>query len=127
VQSPEFIEHLAASFLAAVPPEPPTGKENGSTPSFEKVTELRKIAFLNQAAGQPQEALRAIQSAFEQLNASQALVLRDLAFELEKNRPEEAKRPGNKSSASLRRAPGTQKNTRNFWSRLAKPITRGHS
>ncbi len=92
IQSPEFIEHLAASFLAAVPPEPPTGKENGSTPSFEKVTELRKIAFLNQAAGQPQEALRAIQSAFEQLNASQALVLRDLAFELEKTDPEEAKK-----------------------------------
>jgi len=92
VESAEVFERLAASFLAAVPQEPPLGNENGGIPSFEKVTELRKIAFLNQAAGQPREALQAIQSAFEQLSASQAQVLRDLAFELEKTDPEEARK-----------------------------------
>lgn len=92
VESPEFLGRLAASFLAAFPQEPPAEKENFNAPSFENVIELRKIAFLNQAAGQPQQALKAIHNAFEQFSASQAQLLRELAFALENSDPEEARK-----------------------------------
>ena len=92
VETPEFIERLAASFLASNPPESPDYGTRGDPASFESVNELRKIAFLSLAAGQKQEAAQFIQSAFAQLNASQALLMRDLAFELEKTDPEEARK-----------------------------------
>lgn len=91
-ESAEVLERLAASFLAASPQENASEKNIASVPSFEKVSELRKIAFLNLAAGQQEEAMQALQSAFEQLKASQALLLRDLAIELEKTDPEEARK-----------------------------------
>jgi len=53
---------------------------------------LRKTAFLHQAAGQQEEAVRALQSAFAQLKSSQAQLLRDLAIELEKTDTEEARK-----------------------------------
>ena len=53
---------------------------------------MQKIAFLNRAAGQKEAALEAIQKAFEALNANQAQLMRELAFELEKTGPEEARK-----------------------------------
>lgn len=91
-ESPDFIERLAASFLAANPQENTPGKSIPDAPGFEKVSELRKTAFLHQAAGQQEEAVRALQSAFAQLKSSQAQLLRDLAIELEKTDTEEARK-----------------------------------
>jgi len=101
LEDERFIERLATSFLAANPQiqsqEQP--KKPESLPTLEKVEELQKIAFLNQAAGQKEEALQAIQKAFAELNANQAMLMRELALELEKTDPEEARKTWEESAA----------------------------
>ena len=94
-ENKRFIERLAANFLAAneqiEEKAALTPKLAISTP-YNTVQELQKIAFLNRAAGQKEAALEAIQKAFEALNANQAQLMRELAFELEKTDPEEARK-----------------------------------
>jgi tetratricopeptide (TPR) repeat protein len=94
-ENKRFVERLAANFLAANPQieerKTLSPKSEGSPP-YEMVQELQKIAFLNRTAGQKEAALEAIQKAFEALNANQARLMRELALELEKTDPEEARK-----------------------------------
>jgi len=94
-ENKRFVERLAANFLAANPQieeRKTLSPKSESSPPYEMVQELQKIAFLNRTAGQKEAALEAIQKAFEALNANQARLMRELAFELEKTDPEEARK-----------------------------------
>ncbi len=84
-----LIKLLANSFLAqAQTPNSDSGKK----PAQSEVEAFRQQAVLNQIAGQPAQASRAIDHAFNALNRQQAEILRDLAFELEASNPEEARK-----------------------------------
>ncbi|MFZ3069554.1 MAG: tetratricopeptide repeat protein [Anaerolineaceae bacterium] len=95
----KFIEQLASSYLAQNPVDlnqshlETTGtKKAARKASYSQVEDLQKIARLNQIAGQSGQAHKAVLLAFESLNANQALLLRDLAIQLETTDPEEARK-----------------------------------
>lgn len=84
-----LIKLLANSFLAQSQSE---SAEPGSDAADADVESYRQQAILSQIAGQPLQASRAIDQAFNALNRQQAGILRDLAFELEATNPEEARK-----------------------------------
>jgi len=94
-ENKRFIERLAANFLAAneqIEEEAALAPKSEFSAPYETVQELQKIAFLNRTAGQKEAALAAIQKAFAELKVNQARLMRDLALELEKTDPEEARK-----------------------------------
>ncbi len=84
-----LIKLLANSFLAQAQISNPDSKKS---PEVSEVETFRQQAVLSQIAGQPTQASRAIDHAFNALNRQQAEILRDLAFELETSNPEEARK-----------------------------------
>jgi tetratricopeptide (TPR) repeat protein len=84
-----LIKLLANSFLAQAQTANTESKQNLDKSEVET---FRQQAVLSQIAGQPAQASRAIDHAFNALNRQQAEVLRDLAFELETSNPEEARK-----------------------------------
>ena len=84
-----LIKLLANSFLAQAQVPNAESKKNLEKSEVET---FRQQAVLSQIAGQPAQASRAIDHAFNALNRQQAEVLRDLAFELETSNPEEARK-----------------------------------
>ncbi|MGV8050256.1 MAG: tetratricopeptide repeat protein [Anaerolineaceae bacterium] len=98
-EDPQFVEQLASSYLAQNP-ENLSNTETVTNPinntvevtSYNQVEELQKFAHLSHLANQPHQAREAIQQAFEKLNANQALLMRNLAIELETSDPEEAQK-----------------------------------
>ncbi len=91
-ESPQFIEKLASGYLIQNPIDLNANLSSNTTPSYGSVEELQKIAEISQIAGQPLQSQKAIQKAFESLNANQALVLSDMAAKLENNDSEEARK-----------------------------------
>lgn len=89
VEDESLIKLLANSFLAQV--QSANGDFNKNT-GQSAVESFRQQAVLSQIAGQPGQASRAIDHAFDALNRQQAEILRDLAFELETSNPEEARK-----------------------------------
>jgi len=84
-----LVKLLANSFLAQS--QRPDGDSSKNMVQSE-VEAFRQQAVLSQLAGQPAQASRAIDHAFNALNRQQAEILRDLAFELETSNPEEARK-----------------------------------
>ena len=89
VEDESLIQLLANIFLAQVQPN---GMETARNSSKPEVETFRQQAVLSQIAGQPAQASRAIDQAFNALNRQQAEALRELAFELETSNPEEARK-----------------------------------
>jgi len=89
IEDESLIKLLANSFLAqALSSDAPTARNLDRS----DVETYREQAVLSQIAGQPAQASRAIDHAFNALNRQQAEVLRDLALELESSNPEEARK-----------------------------------
>ncbi len=84
-----LIKLLANSFLAQ---EQTSAKETNQKSAESEVETFRQQAVLSQMAGQPTQASRAIDQAFNALNRQQAEILRSLALELEIPNPEEARK-----------------------------------
>ena len=89
VEDESLIKLLANSFLAQTQS---ANEQNSRNLDKSTVETYRQYAVLSQIAGQPAQASRAIDQAFNALNRQQAEVLRDLAFELETSNPEEARK-----------------------------------
>ena len=85
VEHESLIKLLANSFLA----QTQTSEAQNARPEVET---FRQQAVLSQIAGQPAQASRAIDQAFNALNRQQAEVLHGLALELETTNPEEARK-----------------------------------
>jgi len=84
-----LIQLLANSFLAE---ENAINKESARKNAQPEVDAFRRQAVLNQIAGQPAQASRAIDQAFDALNRQQAEILHALALELETANPEDARK-----------------------------------
>lgn len=89
VEDESLIKLLANSFLAQAQTTDGDSQIKSGKPTVEA---FRQQAVLSQIAGQPAQASRAIDQAFDALNRQQAEILRDLAFELETSNPEEARK-----------------------------------
>lgn len=90
---PAAIQYLANNFISRQE-DAEEDKSLGNTPveGLQNVEAYQKQAALSQLAGQPLQASKAIQSAFDALNHNQALLLRNLAVGLELTNPEEARK-----------------------------------
>ena len=84
-----LIKLLANSFLAQSQTSDGDSSKNTDSSGVEA---FRQQAVLSQLAGQPAQASRAIDHAFNALNRQQAEILRNLALELEPSNPEEARK-----------------------------------
>ena len=89
IEDESLIKLLANSFLAQVQSANGDFNKNAGQSAVES---FRQQAVLSQIAGQPAQASRAIDHAFNALNRQQAEILRNLAFELETSNPEEARK-----------------------------------
>ncbi len=89
VEDESLIKLLANSFLAQAQSANGDFNKNAGQSTVES---FRQQAILSQIAGQPAQASRAIDHAFDALNRQQAEILRNLAFELESSNPEEARK-----------------------------------
>ena len=89
VEDESLIKLLANSFLAGVQS---SNEFAAQVADRSDVETYRQQAVLSQIAGQPAQASRAIDHAFNALNRQQAEILHDLALELESSNPEEARK-----------------------------------